>query len=145
MQEIEVPLKSDDETLTKDHELFKWCQLLREGTTKLQRPFESFDAIKTAMTKAGFIEIVDTRFKWPTNQWPKDQKYKELGAWNNQNTLQALEALTLAPFARAHGWTKEQVDVFLLSVRRDLKDPNIHAYWPMYASSWAVGYTCANV
>ncbi|KAH7108680.1 S-adenosyl-L-methionine-dependent methyltransferase, partial [Dactylonectria estremocensis] len=131
VQEIEVPLKSDDETLKKDHQLFKWCQLLREGTMKLQRPFESFDAIKKAMAKAGFIEIVDTRFKWPTNCWPKDRKYKELGAWNNKNTLQALEALTLAPFTRVHGWTKDEVHVFLPGVRRDLNDQNIHAYWPI--------------
>ncbi|KAH7184400.1 S-adenosyl-L-methionine-dependent methyltransferase [Fusarium oxysporum] len=56
--------------------------------------------------------IVETRFKWPSNCWPKDKKYKELGAWNNENT-------------------NLEVNVLLVDVRKELNDPNIHAYWPI--------------
>ncbi|KAG5787625.1 hypothetical protein H9Q69_013315, partial [Fusarium xylarioides] len=30
------------------------------------------------------------------------------------------------------GWSKPQLDVFLTDVRKDLKNPSIHAYWPIY-------------
>jgi hypothetical protein len=43
----------------------------------------------------------------------------------------ALEGLTMAPFTRVLGWEKEQVIVFLVSVREEMRDPSIHAYWNM--------------
>ncbi|KAI8710481.1 hypothetical protein NCS52_01565100 [Fusarium sp. LHS14.1] len=83
------------------------------------------------MAEVGFTNIVATRFKWPINRWAKDKKYKELGAWNNENTSIALESLTMAPFTRGLGWSSEEVNVFLPKVRNDLNDPKIHAYWPI--------------
>lgn len=29
-----------------------------------------------------------------------------------------------------YGWTREEVDVLLVDVRRDINDGRIHAYWP---------------
>ncbi|CAM1503446.1 Fc.00g082220.m01.CDS01 [Cosmosporella sp. VM-42] len=131
VQEIDVIVKSDDGTLGDDHALWKWTKLLEEAATKLGRPYEQLDKFKEIMAEVGFTEIVDTRFKWPTNCWAKDKKYKELGAWTNENTALALESLTLAPFTRGHGWSSEEVNVFLVDVRKDLNDRKIHAYWPI--------------
>lgn len=130
-QEIEVMMKSDDGTLTENNAIFKWSKLLNEASVKLEQPYKQIDAFKDMMAKAGFTNIVDTRFKWPTNHWPKDKKYKELGVWNNENIRVALESLTMAPFTRAHGWSSAEVNVFLAKVRKDVNDPKIHGYWPM--------------
>jgi hypothetical protein len=54
-----------------------------------------------------------------------------IGLWNLQNTLMGLEGLSMAPFTRALGWTKEQVEVFSARVRNEIKDGRIHAYWQM--------------
>lgn len=131
IQEISSVIQSDDRTLTENHPLSKWCKLLDEAFIKLGCRSEHFEKIKEIMAEVGFTDIVDTRFKWPTNRWPKDKKYKELGAWNNENTVVALESLTLASFTRAHGWTRDEVTVFLVDVRKDLNDPKIHAYNPI--------------
>ncbi|KAM6513209.1 hypothetical protein FALCPG4_015668 [Fusarium falciforme] len=131
LQDIDVIMKSDDGTLTEDNALFKWNKLLEEAAVKLGRPFEQTDKFKDIMAEVGFTNIVATRFKWPTNRWAKDNKYKELGAWNNENTSIALESLTLAPFTRGLGWSSEEVNAFLPKVRSDLNDPKIHAYWPI--------------
>ncbi|KAH6986600.1 S-adenosyl-L-methionine-dependent methyltransferase [Ilyonectria destructans] len=135
LQEIDVIIKSDDGTLTEDHTLGKWTKLLEEAAAKLGRPYEQTDKFKEIMAEVGFTDIVETRFKWPTNSWAKDKKYKELGVWSNENMNLALESLTMAPFTRGHGWSREEVNVFLADVRRELNDPKIHAYSPMYTSS----------
>ena len=122
---------SDDGTLTEDTTLYQWCRLLEEAAVRFDRPFENTANFKYIMSEIGFVDIVETRFKWPTNRWPKDQMYKELGAWNNENASSAVEALTMAPFTRGLGWTREQVEVFLMDLRKDWNNPNIHAYWPM--------------
>jgi hypothetical protein len=54
-----------------------------------------------------------------------------LGAWAQENIAIGADALSVAVFTRVLGWTKEEFDVFLAKVRRDMRDLKIHAYWPM--------------
>ena len=83
------------------------------------------------MAQIGFVDVAINRFKWPTNTWPQDAKYKELGAWCFENFSGGLEAITMAPLTRALGWSPEAVRVFLVEVRKSMADKKIHAYWPM--------------
>ncbi|KAG9506419.1 hypothetical protein J7337_003402 [Fusarium musae] len=131
IQETGGIILSDDGTLTPDHALSKWCNLLEEAFTKLGSTSIEFDEIKAIMQEVGFVDVVDKRFKWPTNPWARDKKYKELGMWNNYNASNALESLTMASFSRAHGWSREEVITFLVNVRKDLNNPIVHAYNPM--------------
>ncbi|EWG54335.1 hypothetical protein FVEG_12577 [Fusarium verticillioides 7600] len=131
IQETGGIVLSDDGTLTPDHALSKWCNLLGEAFTKLGSTSIEFDEIKAIMQEVGFVDVVDKRFKWPTNPWARDKKYKELGMWNNYNASNALESLTMASFSRAHGWSREEVITFLVDVRKDLNNPIVHAYNPI--------------
>ncbi len=56
---------------------------------------------------------------------------KQLGQWNQINILDGLEGFCLALLTRGLGWKKEEVDIFVARVSRDLKDKRIHAYFPM--------------
>lgn len=47
------------------------------------------------------------------------------------NMLQGLQGFSLALFTRGLGWRAEEVETFLVDVRREMKDPGIHAYWPV--------------
>jgi hypothetical protein len=53
------------------------------------------------------------------------------GIWTEQNICNGLYGLSVALFTRGLGWTAEETEVFLVNVRKDLKDRRIHAYWPM--------------
>jgi hypothetical protein len=133
LQEIGVFVASDDGTLTEDHSLSKWTKLLYDASEKLGRPYIEPGKLKDVLAETGFIDVTETRFKWPSNGWPKDKKHKVLGLWNNENFDRVLEAVSLAPFTRALDWTSEEVTVFMANARKELNDPKIHAYWPMYA------------
>jgi hypothetical protein len=54
-------------------------------------------------------------------------KQKTIGAWNLLNVLDGIEAFTIALFTRMLGWSAENVQVLLADVRKDLRDPTIHA------------------
>jgi hypothetical protein len=41
----------------------------------------------------------------------------------------------MAIFTRILGWTKEETEVFLALVRKDMKDAKIHSYWEMCVTS----------
>jgi hypothetical protein len=154
MIDIVYPLLSDDGSLTKDSALFKWSELLHDIFTKNGCLMDSALKYKGQLEEAGFVDVNIVKRKWPLNRWPKDPKHKQIGQlspisnfceqllkvligiWAQQNTLDALAALSLAVFTRPDGqgglgWRKEEVEIFLTDVRKDIKNVNIHSYWPM--------------
>ncbi|OHE98933.1 hypothetical protein CORC01_05829 [Colletotrichum orchidophilum] len=46
--------------------------------------------------------------------------------------LTGLEGFSMAALARGHEWSRSEVEVFLIQVRKDIKDRSIHGYWPVY-------------
>jgi hypothetical protein len=124
-------VKSDDGTIAPDNVMLRCLELLQEASAKFGRAYQDIPSLADTMAEIGFVNVVIERFRWPTNAWPKDKKYKELGAWCYANFSGGLEAITMAPLTRAHGWSPEDVRVFLVDVRKAMGDKNIHAYWPM--------------
>lgn len=51
-----------------------------EAASKIGRVANSAELYKSQLEAAGFTGIAQTIYKWPQNRWPKDKKYKELGA-----------------------------------------------------------------
>ncbi|KAF4454183.1 hypothetical protein F53441_3183 [Fusarium austroafricanum] len=127
-----LPPTSDDGTMSPNTALYKWSNLLLESTEKMGRPFRGTVSYKSQMEEAGYKNVTQRDYKWPQNRWPKDPKYKELGSWTLENITSGLEAISIALFTRVLGWSKTELDVFLVDVRKDLKNPSIHAYWPIY-------------
>ena len=114
-----------------ENSLVKCLQLLQEASEKFGRPYQDIPALADVMTEIGFVDVKIEKFRWPTNPWPKEKRYYELGAWCYENFSSGLEAITLAALTRGHGWAVEDVAVFLTDVRRAMGDRKIHAYWPM--------------
>lgn len=54
-----------------------------------------------------------------------------VGVWNRENLLSGLDGFTMATFTRVLGWTPAEVEVFVVDVRKEMKDTSIHAYWNM--------------
>ncbi|KAF6829977.1 methyltransferase domain-containing protein [Colletotrichum plurivorum] len=131
IQDPDIYPHSDDGTLKPGNNLTKWADLLMDASKKLGAAYIHPPDLKALLIEAGFEDVRTITHKWPTNSWPKDPKYKEIGIWNHENFLIGLESLSMAPFTRALEWTPEEVRVFLIDVRKDGKDHGIHAYWPM--------------
>ncbi|KXX79869.1 Phosphoethanolamine N-methyltransferase 1 [Madurella mycetomatis] len=129
--DVAFPLVSDDGTLTEDCAQRRWSTAVLEATEKAGSPLNSALKYEQQLADAGFKDIVHVEYKWPSNTWPKDRKYKELGAWSYENNLQGIQAASLVPLTRVLGWTVEEVEALLVEVRKEMKDRNIHAYWPM--------------
>ncbi|KAL8357282.1 hypothetical protein RB598_002225 [Gaeumannomyces tritici] len=116
------PIYCDDGTLPKDSAIYRWSNLLAEAAAKLGSRLDSGLTYKDQLLDAGFTNVVQTTYKWPINAWPKDPKHKELGAWSYENTMQALQAISLALFTRALNWTVDELELFLVEVRKDLRN-----------------------
>ena len=80
---------------------------------------------------AGFENVVELRYKWPQNPWPKDPALKELGKWNMINMLNGLEGFTLRVFMKILEMSRAETEVLMMEMRKDVQNRKIHAYWPM--------------
>lgn len=131
MQDLTNPLACDDGTLHEGLELYRLGHLLVEASDKAGRPNNTAPRYKEYLEKAGFVDVVEKKHKWPLNRWPKDKKYKEIGAWTCENLTSGLEGLLLALLTRFLDWEPEEVLAFCTLVRKQLRDTSIHAYIPV--------------
>lgn len=132
MQELCHPLRCDDGTLSEDCALSQWSRLLLDATVRVGQAANKPAQYEEWMRQVGFVNTKTTVYKWPTNTWPTDGKLKTMGLWNHYNALQGLQGFTIGLFTRILGWSLEKTEAFLLEVRKDLEDKEIHAYWPMW-------------
>lgn len=61
---------------------------------------------------------------------------KTVGAWNLVQIEDGLEGFTLRLFTQTLGWKSEEVQVLLANVRKDLRNPKIHAQFDLYVFSF---------
>ncbi|EFQ32000.1 methyltransferase domain-containing protein [Colletotrichum graminicola M1.001] len=132
LSDILLDLQSDDGTVGPDCAAQTWAKHMLEAAAIWKRPLDSCKFYKEQLAEAGFVNITEKIYKWPTNPWPRDPKFKELGMWTYEDLGQGLSGLSLALFTRALGWSKEQLEVFLVDVRKDMKDRSIHGWWPIF-------------
>ncbi|UQC90272.1 uncharacterized protein CLUP02_15802 [Colletotrichum lupini] len=131
LQEYDVFVKSDDGTLKPEHAVSRCVDLIYDASIKFGRPYQHIEPLAEMMREVGFVDVAIQSDKWPLNAWARDSKYKELGMWNHENMSSGVEGFTMAAFTRIHNWTKEEVQAFLIDVRKDLKDSyNIHGRKP---------------
>lgn len=79
LQDICFPPGCDDATLTDDQPISKWSSYMMEATRRVGRPADGAKLYRKQMSEAGFVNVEERIYKWPSNTWPKDPKYKELG------------------------------------------------------------------
>ncbi len=85
---------------------------------------------------AGFVRAEQRVHKVPVGPWPRDETMRMVGTYNHSVVWDGLQAITTATLTRGLGWTSNQVELFLVKVRRDLMDSAVHSYETLH-SLWA--------
>jgi len=85
--------------------------------------------LKQWMEDVGFVDVQEHILKLPVGPWPKDPRLKRVGTFESINMTTGIQGLTMMLFTRTLGWTREQVELFLMDVRKDVKNRNIHSYY----------------
>ncbi|KAI9803870.1 MAG: hypothetical protein M1825_001750 [Sarcosagium campestre] len=131
-QEIYTSLFCDDGTMPEDWAFLDWTKTQDAAFMKLGRPLRTANKIKRWMQEAGFVDVHEEVFRVPINSWPREQRLKDIGKFNLLSLLDGLQAFTVAAFSRAFGWTKDEIEVYLVNVRNSMKDRNVHSYHKHY-------------
>lgn len=142
-----------DETVGPDHFYNEWGRTVVTMGERWGKSFTVWRELKERMERAGFVDVVENRLKWPMNGFHSDPKLKELGRWNQLRLDRGMEGymmrlLTVSGGVRVHAteprtstrpgtdfqqWSYTSVQAFLGQMRRAIRDMGSHAYLDVYA------------
>lgn len=89
--DVHLQLQSDDGTIPEDCAAARWGDFMLQAAERLGRPLDSMTFYRKQMLDAGFTNVTERLLKWPTNSWPKDPKFKELGTSPSTLTREVYE------------------------------------------------------
>ncbi|KAF5709337.1 methyltransferase [Fusarium globosum] len=121
----------DDGSITKKSAMHQWGKFFVEGGKKIGRSFTIVEdgVQRSAMEKAGFVNLEDRDFKVPIGGWPKDPRMKEIGKYAQATLEQDIEGYVLFMANTVEGWTKAEVEVYISMLRRELRQGTMHPYY----------------
>lgn len=109
----------------------RWGPLAVECGEKFGKSFRIAEDLEEEMRKAGFVNVTYRTFKWPIGPWPKDSKYKQIGAYNRLAWEDGIEGWAMFLFTNYLAWQKEEVQILIAGIRKELRDHKIHGYQHM--------------
>lgn len=126
-----APVECDDGSVPEDSPLKSWGTNIMACAEKSGRGLDAMLTMTDKIRKAGFVDIHEKKYKWPIGPWPKDKQLKEAGMVNYSHWMSGLEGWCMYLFTKYGSpspWSKEEVLVYISSLRNELKNPRYHNY-----------------
>jgi hypothetical protein len=101
-----------------NHPVAQYWSLIDQGLTNLGVELHAVTGMKTMMQECGFVNVQEKVLRIPIGQWPKNKILKLVGVLWQTILLDGIQAIALGPLTRGCGWSREQVELFLIQVRR---------------------------
>jgi len=73
-------LQTSDDGSLNGTALAEWQEHVQEATTFTGVPWTNVPNYKRWFGEAGFVDVVEVRFRWPSNQWSGERRERLLGA-----------------------------------------------------------------
>jgi len=94
---------SDDETMGPDHFYHTWGKVVIKMGQRFGKSFTIWEENAERMRNVGFVDVVEVHYKWPMNGWPKDEKLKNIGRWNQLRLMDGVEGFMLRLLTQVGG------------------------------------------
>lgn len=144
--EMSVVLKSDDGSVKEGSIFDQWGKVSLEAGDKFGKDLRIHEQIKDYIIDAGFVDVVETVYKWPVGPWSTDKYIQQVGLWNLLHWQEGIEGWSMALLTRVLNvslyasipmqvkaylclqWSYIEVQAYLGKMREALRDRTIHAY-----------------
>ncbi|PHH65201.1 hypothetical protein CDD81_3060 [Ophiocordyceps australis] len=121
-------------TMSEDHGVAQFWACVNEGLTTLGVDLDTAADGKLAdmMRETGFVNIRQRVFHVPIGTWPKNKVLKKVGLYWRTILVDGLQAIALGPLTRGLRWNRDQVELFLMDVRRAYQDNSALMFMPLH-------------
>ncbi|KAG4033730.1 hypothetical protein MFRU_004g02330 [Monilinia fructicola] len=131
-QEIMFTPYCDDESMPDSWPFLEWTGYVEKAATKAGRSMNVASNLKSWYEAAGFVDVQEKIYKLPINPWSEDENAQKLGEMSEENWLACLSSFSMALFSRILDWKQEQIEVYLVNVRKSIPNRSVHAYHKIY-------------
>ena len=132
IKETFLPMICNDNTL-EGTALGRWQDKIIEASEATGTAFDRPYKYRQWMEEAGFANVEENIYHIPLNPWPEDPKQRMLGEIEMENVLLGIEGFSMALFTEVLGWSREELEVLLVDVRKEIKNGAIHAHMRLVA------------
>jgi len=117
-----------------DWPLLKFYQHCCEGMKRFGLNPHVPATVADLLTAAGFTNVRVQVFNVPIGRWPRNRTLKEIGMYWQACIEDFLQAAGLGLLVKALGWSRDEVEVFLVDVRKSLGRgyEGVHSTMPLY-------------
>jgi hypothetical protein len=115
-----------------NHPIAQYWNLVAAGLSALGVDLNNTLLLADMMRDAGFINVETRIFHVPIGVWLKNKVLKMVGLYFRTILIDGLSSIALGPYTRGLGWKKEQVDVWLVTVRKAYLEGGVHFHMPLY-------------
>lgn len=136
MQEVYHFPISVNNSMPPDHPVVQYWTLIRDGLGTLGVNFHACADGRLAdmMRDCGFVNVTQRVLQIPIGTWAKNKVLKTVGLYWRTILVDGIQAIALGPLTRGCGWTREQVELFLIEVRKAYHDNSSLSYMPLYVT-----------
>ncbi|EPS44787.1 hypothetical protein H072_1223 [Dactylellina haptotyla CBS 200.50] len=132
-QDPDLTFLTDDGSLPEDAALTTYINHFHQACQKMGKHTRGQpQSVADELYKIGFEDVKVVVKKCPQNPWPKDPHLKTLGRYSLLNLLDGLEGFAMKLFTGMLGWSKEEVDIFVLKLKRESVNKHYHMYFNYY-------------
>jgi hypothetical protein len=132
LQEIHHYPQSHDGSMPSNHPVAEYWSLIIQALSVLGVDSNATLSLASLMVEAGFINVSTRIFHVPIGIWPKNKVLKAVGSYWRTILMDGLQPIALGPLTRGLKWTKEDVEIWLLEVRKAYMDTEVHTHMPLY-------------
>ncbi|KAK3396441.1 S-adenosyl-L-methionine-dependent methyltransferase [Sordaria brevicollis] len=134
MQEVVHFPNTINGPMPPDHPLAQYWALVREGLAALGVDFHAAAGgnLVRMMREAGYENVTERVLQIPIGTWPKNKVLKTVGLYWRTILLDGIQAIALGPMTRGLRWSREQVEMFLIQVRKAYHDNSALLFMPLH-------------
>lgn len=133
-QDFSANVDCDDGTMKDDWPLKVFWDKVEQAMAIFGTKVRMAPDIGKLMEEAGFVNVQKKVHKVPVGTWALDKTLRLIGLYMRTITTDVLGAFGNVPFQKL-GMSEVEINVFLATVRKALKDDSVHAfgrYWVWY-------------
>lgn len=132
LQELRYVVSCDDGSLADDNAFARFLVHVRKGLGRLGVELLTMDENPRLLREAGFAAVDERVFKAPIGVWPRDPHLKQVGLYSRSVIHDGLHGVGIGPLTRGLGWSANEVELYLVDVRKGLFEPTAHMYFPYH-------------
>ncbi|KAL7624172.1 hypothetical protein AAE478_005729 [Parahypoxylon ruwenzoriense] len=133
IQDLKCVAKCDDDTMAEGDICALYAATLVGALGRLGINCFDVEKYPQFLKEAGFTNIKETILKAPLGTWPNDPHQAKVGLYNRNMIYDGLHGFSIRPFTHGLGWTPEEVEVYLVDVRKAILSSTAHIYLPFHS------------